>query len=297
MDHSFATPRHVLITGASTGIGKACALHLAARGFRVWAGVRAAEAGRQLEAEASAGGSLTSLVLDVTRPDTIAAAASQISSEAGSAGLQGLVNNAGIGVGGPVEFVSIDDWRRQFEVNLFGQIAVIQAFLPLLRKHVAATASGAARIVNISSIAGRVGQPMLGPYCGSKHALEAVSDALRMEVRAQGIRVHLVEPGAVQSEIWRKGTETLNGVDRSHPLFEIYGPTFGSIERILRVAAEKAIPAVHVARIVEHCLTARRPRARYLVGLDAKLGVMLKGLVPTALLDRVFAGAFGIKAK
>lgn len=197
-------PRHVLVTGCSTGIGRACAVYLAERGFCVLAGVRRPSDGRQLEAASK---NLRGIQLDIADGASISAAAREIAEITGESGLAGLVNNAGIGVYGPVEFVPVEDWRRQFEVNVFGHVGVTQALLPMLRRHVAAHGHGSGRIVFIGSITGRVTIPTLGPYSASKHAIAAVAAALRMELRDQGIFVSLLEPGAIQSEIWPKGTK------------------------------------------------------------------------------------------
>ncbi len=210
--------RHVLITGSSTGIGRATALHLSMNGWTVHAGVRRAADGQALEREA--GSSLRSIVLDITDASSVASAAAELQQRVGTAGLGGLVNNAGVCFFGPVETVPIDEWRKQFEINVFGHIAVTQAMLPLLRSGV--VASGTAAIVMMSSIAGRVGQPILGPYCASKFALEAVSDALRCELAADRINVSILEPGAIKSEIWRKAQEDAQSMDRDNPAYERY---------------------------------------------------------------------------
>src|SRR5688500_9161604 len=185
----------VVITGASTGIGRACAIDLDGRGFRVFAGVRKDEDGERLRSERP---SIEPLRIDVTDAGEIAAARDRVGEEVGERGLAGLVNNAGIAVPGPLEHLPLDEIRRQLEVNVLGQIAVTQAFLPLLR-----TARG--RIVNIGSIGGRVALPLLGPYAGSKHAMEGISDSLRRELRPWGIEVSLVRPGPIATEIWERG--------------------------------------------------------------------------------------------
>ncbi|WP_456426505.1 SDR family oxidoreductase, partial [Rhodocaloribacter sp.] len=187
---------NVVITGASTGIGKACALDLDARGFAVFATVRRAEDAKALEAEASP--RLRTLFLDVTDAASIAAAAETVAGSVGEAGLHGLVNNAGIAMAGPLEGMPLDAFRRQFEVNVTGQVAVTQAFLPLLRK-----ARG--RIVNMGSIGGISVLPFVGAYCASKFAFEALTDSLRMELAPWGIEVVIVEPGSVATPIWGKG--------------------------------------------------------------------------------------------
>src|SRR5919112_1052610 len=183
---------NVLITGASTGIGHATAKRMLAYGWEVFAAARKDEDLERLRGEG-----FTPIKLDVTDPETIAAAREELDER----GLRGLVNNAGVAVSGPIEFIPLDELRRQLEVNLVGQVAVIQAFLPNIRE-----ATG--RIVNISSIGGRIALPMVGPYAASKHALEAVSDSLRRELRPWGIHVSLIEPGGVTTPIWEKGKAT-----------------------------------------------------------------------------------------
>src|SRR2546429_6668900 len=182
----------VLISGASTGIGRACAEHLDGLGFAIFAGVRNQSDADSLRGAGS--GRTQPVMLDVTEPESIASAL-RIVDEAATAGLSGLVNNAGISVGGPLEFVEIDEWRRGLEVNFIGQVAVTQAALPALRK-----ARG--RIVNMTSIGGRLASPFLGPYNASKYALEAVTDSLRLELRQFGVAVAAIEPGAVATPIW-----------------------------------------------------------------------------------------------
>ncbi len=185
----------IVITGASTGIGRACAFELDRRGFRVFAGVRKPRDGEALREAASE--RLVPLEIDVTDPQSIEAAAKTVSTVVGGAGLWGLVNNAGISVSGPIDFVELDELRRQLEVNVIGPVAVTQAVLPLIRP-----ARG--RIVNVGSIGGHNAAPFVGPYSASKFAIEGVTQALRREVRPFGIEVAIVDPGAVQSEIWGK---------------------------------------------------------------------------------------------
>src|SRR5258708_33287478 len=183
-----AAARSVVATGASTGIGEACALRLDRRGFHVFAGVRREVDGGALKQKAS--GRLTPILLDVTDASSIKSAAAAVAASLDEEGLSGLVNNAGIAIAGPLEFLPIDELRRQFEVNVIGQIAVTQAFLPLLRK-------GHGRIVNMGSISGRLAFPLLGPYAASKFALRALTTALRMELRPWGIPVSIIEPSGI----------------------------------------------------------------------------------------------------
>lgn len=278
----------MLITGASTGIGRACAIHLAGMGYSVLAGVRAQDSARSLEAEAPAEqtGCIRALPLDVTDTASISRVADELRSIVGPDGLHGLINNAGICVAGPVEFLPPHDLRTQFDVNVFGQIAVTQAMLPLLRAHVRAYGLGRARIVMISSIAGRVSQPIVAAYCASKHALEAFSDGLRIELRPQGVRVVIIEPGAIRTEIWRKALEQTAMVPPDAPAREFYGKQLTRLEAAIRRIIPIAIPPDSVARVVAHCLEKKRPPARVLVGTDAKLVAALKAILPTKWFDK-----------
>jgi NAD(P)-dependent dehydrogenase (short-subunit alcohol dehydrogenase family) len=193
------------------------------------------------------------------------------------------VNNAGISVSGPLEFVPLEDLRRQFEVNVFGQVAVTQRFLPLLR-------AGRGRIVNMSSIAGRSTAPLLGPYSASKFALEACNDALRRELHPWGIHVSCVEPGAIATPIWKKALDAADGPAAATLLRagELYAKPMKALRRFGEHADRTAVPAELVARVVHHALTARKPKTRYLVGKDAKIQAMLTRLLPDRMLDAVF---------
>jgi NAD(P)-dependent dehydrogenase (short-subunit alcohol dehydrogenase family) len=269
--------RSVVITGASTGIGEACALRLDKKGIRVFAGVRKEEDGEALEAKGSE--LLTPVLLDVTDADMITSARQTITGVVGDAGLAGVVNNAGVYFGGPLEFIRVDGIRDEFEVNFFGAIAVTQAFLPLLRR-------GEGRIVNMSSISGLVAFPFLGPYASSKFALEAISDCWRVELRPWGIHVALVEPGVIDTPIWDKGAETLRNIREELPqeAHDYYGPVFGLTEK----SEHRGIPAERVAEVVEHALCARRPKIRYLVGSDAKVVSFFRKL-PARLRDKLIS--------
>ncbi len=289
--NSAKNPRYVLVTGSSTGIGKACALYLAQRGFSVIAGVRRPADGQQLEAASK---NIRSIQLDIVDGESISFAVTQITEITGDSGLAAIVNNAGIGVFGPVEFVPLDDWRRQFEVNVFGQIAITQPLLPMLRRHVAKQGHGSGRIVFIGSVAGRVTIPTLGPYSGSKHAIAAVAAALRMELHNQGIHVSLLEPGAIQSEIWRKGDETVAAVSHDSPAYQRYGRQIDAVAHTSRQSAAGAIPADVVAKLVHKCLTARRPPVRKTVGRDALFAAIAKRFMPEGWFDKVLRKALKI---
>jgi NAD(P)-dependent dehydrogenase (short-subunit alcohol dehydrogenase family) len=267
----------VVITGASTGIGEAAALHLKELGFDVRAGVRSDE-----DAERARLQDLTPLEIDVTDPESIASAAGEVTE------LAGLVNNAGIAVSAPLEFVPIEELRRQLEVNVVGQVAVTQAFLPALRR-------GRGRIVNISSIGGRVGLPLAGPYAASKFALEGLSDSLRREVSQFGIKVVLIEPGGVKTPIWRKGTETAERMLASMPpeVMQLYGRMVEVLRKeSTRIATETGIEPEEVAEVIGTAMTAERPKTRYLVGRDAKLRWAVAKRVPDRVFDRMIARVF-----
>jgi NAD(P)-dependent dehydrogenase (short-subunit alcohol dehydrogenase family) len=267
----------VLITGASTGIGEACALRLARQGCRVFAGVRKEADGQALQARGSE--LIAPVFIDVADPESIAAARQSVADSVGDSGLVGVVNNAGVYFGGPLEFISLNGIRAEFEVNFFGAIAVTQAFLPLLRM-------GGGRIVNMSSISGLMAFPFMGPYASSKFALEALSDCWRVELRPWGIHVALVEPGDIDTPIWDKGIETLRNLREDLPreAHELYGPVFGLAEK----KGKRGIPPDRVAEVVEHALFAPRPRIRYLVGSDAKFVSIFRKL-PAWLRDRMIS--------
>jgi NAD(P)-dependent dehydrogenase (short-subunit alcohol dehydrogenase family) len=273
--------RSVLVTGASTGIGRATALYLEARGFSVFASVRREEDARGL-------GGATPVILDVTDGKSIRAASESVGRALGNEGLSGLVNNAGIAISGPLEFLEMSEIRRQFEVNLFGQIAVTQAFLPLLRR-----AKGG-RIVNMSSISGRIAAPFLGPYSMSKFALESFSDALRRELDPFGISVSVVEPGAIQTPIWEKGVESSKEWVARMPAqaLELYGERIEFLRNRALKMNETGAGAETVAEAVHDALVSERPRTRYLVGSDAKLTAKLAWLLPDRALDRLLRKRF-----
>jgi NAD(P)-dependent dehydrogenase (short-subunit alcohol dehydrogenase family) len=274
------------VTGASTGIGEATALHLASRGFRVFAGVRKDADADRLR-DAAGDGYLEPVHIDVTDAGSIAAAAAHVRAQGGAeAGLAGLVNNAGLAISAPLEFIPIDELRRQLDVNVVGQVAVTQAFLPLLRRE-------RGRIVNIGSIGGRVALPLVGPYAASKFAMEALTDSLRREVRSFGIEVSIVEPGAVATPIWKKGVEAAAGLTADMPPEgeELYGELIAAVRSQAGEAANRGLPPLEVAKVVEHALTARKPRTRYLVGRDAKARAAIAKLLPDRAFDSLVSRA------
>ncbi len=287
-----------LITGASTGIGRATALRLAASGWTVLAGVRDPAAGERLLADAAtpgagdAGGGVIALTLDVTDSAHVAQARERVAEVAGAGsasrgGLDALVNNAGIGVGGPLELVSADDLRRQFDVNVLAQVAVTQTLLPALRR-----ARG--RIVFVSSIGGRVSMPFTAPYAASKHAIEAFGDALRVELRSSGVKVALVEPGSVATPIWDKSRAEAERVVIPAELQDAYGRIPAAMGKVLEDTARRGVPPEQVADAIERALTAPRMKARYLVGKDARAMLIAKRVLPDLVFDRVARRALGV---
>lgn len=272
--------RAVLVTGASKGIGHATALLLDRGGYRVYAGYRdEADASRLREAASRA---LVPVRLDVTSDRDVAAVAGRIDRETGPSGLWGVVNNAGIVVPGPLELLPAELLREQLEVNVEGPVRVIQATVPLLRR-----ARG--RIVNVSSVNGRLATPWAGAYAMSKFALEALSDTLRAELRRWGIDVIVVQPGAIRTPIWETSRErAIRMMDGLPPeRRELYG---GILSRLRGVRVpDRALDADRVARVIATALTVRRPRMRYRVGLDATVGILLGLLVPGRLLTALLA--------
>jgi NAD(P)-dependent dehydrogenase (short-subunit alcohol dehydrogenase family) len=269
----------VVITGASTGIGRATALRLARAGFDVLAGVRREEDGATLRADH---GRIEPVIVDVTNAEQIASLAARV----GAAPLAGLVNNAGIAVAGPLEGVPIDLVRRQYEVNVFGLLAVTQALLDPIR-------AGQGRIVNIGSIGGRINTPFVGPYSSSKAAVRSLSASLRRELRPWDIRVALVEPGALDTPIWRKGEagaqETIDALpDRVRTL---YARPLEALVAATRKIAANASSADDAAQAVEHALTAERPKAIYTVGRQARIQGALHSVLPTRAFDALVARA------
>ncbi|KUI46037.1 retinol dehydrogenase [Mycobacterium sp. GA-1199] len=271
----------VLITGASRGIGRAIAEHLAARGWQVFAGVRT-------ESDAEA---LTALnphrvspvLLDVTDAGHIAALADVLPAQ-----LDAVVNNAGVVVSGPMETVTSDEWRKQLEINVIGQLALTRAVLPRLRE------SGG-RVAFISSVNGRLSMPLLGAYAASKFALEAAADALRMELRPWRIPVVIVEPAQTDTDMWRTAdtmvVEAEAALSPEHRA--LYAEHIAGMKKMVPVAQRMAVPTAKVSAVVEQALTARRPRARYVVGLGPKLQVAVVPNLPTRVRDAVLRRVSG----
>lgn len=272
----------VLVTGAGRGIGEAIALRLARAGWTVFAGVREELTGEGLGREDRG---ITRVLLDITNEAHVAALADNLPDR-----LDALVNNAGIGVLGPIETVSIPDLRRQFEVNLFGQVAVTQAVLPQIR-------TGGGRIVFISSTGGRAPVPMEGAYCASKFAVEAVADVLRVELRPWHIDVSVVEPGPTDTGPWQQIQPLLHameqGMTANHR--ELYAQHISGMLKLVSTLQARTVPPDVVARVVEQALTARRPRARYAAGAQARAMVTMNAVLPTRLNDAIGARLLGLR--
>ncbi|MFB4289914.1 SDR family oxidoreductase [Nonomuraea sp. ATR24] len=265
------------MTGASTGIGAASARELARRGFHVLAGVR-----RDQDADALRAPGIEPVILDITRPGHIAGLAARVGSRAGA--LRALVNNAAVSVNAPVEALPLEEWRRLFEVNLFGHVAVTQALLPALLRH-----SG--RVVNVSSVGGKVAMATFGPYAGTKFALEAVSDALRRELAPQGVQVVVVEPGGIRTEMGERGIAATSRLAEAMApeLRDRYGPLVQAVIALTAAGTAGGTSAEDAARVIAKAVTAGKPRTRYTVGRDAALLTRLSRILPDRLLDRVAA--------
>jgi len=272
-----------LITGASTGIGRATALRLASSGWTVLAGVRKAEDGDALVA--GGGERVVPIVLDVTDPAQVAAAVERVGEHGNR--LDALVNNAGIGYGGPLELIPIEDLRNQFEVNTIGPVALTQALLPALRR-----ARG--RVVFVSSIGGRVAMAFTAPYAASKHAIEAIGDVIRVELRSSNVQVALIEPGSVATPIWDKSRAQGDGLSVPPELVEQYGHVPAAMDKVLHDTERRGVPPEQVAKTIEQALTARRMKARYLIGRDARAMLVAKRLLPDHVFDRVARRALGV---
>jgi NAD(P)-dependent dehydrogenase (short-subunit alcohol dehydrogenase family) len=276
----------VVVTGASTGIGRATALFLDEKGYTVFAGVRKEADAKALAEEGSE--RLSPITIDVTNQPSIAAAKEEVEHAIGQDRLVGLVNNAGVGNGGPVETLDLQDLRDVLEVNLIGQVAVTQAFLPLVRQ-------SKGTIVFIGSIGGRVASPFMSPYNTSKFAIEALGESLRHEVSPWEIDVAVVEPSSIDTPIWRKGAETIDEqtAKMSPDAKRLYGKQLVRMEEVLTETANRGIPPKKVAEAIHDAIQSDNPKHRYLVGRDAKIGARLKGIVP----DRTFSKLVGRQIK
>ena len=279
MDSSKRADRHelIVVTGASTGMGAATAKELARKGFHVLAGVR-----RDAYADALRAECIEPRILDITVESDVAAIADRVASDPLHRPLRALVNNAGIAINAPVETLPLAEWRKQFEVNLFGHIAMTQALLPSLL-------GSSGTVVNISSIGGKFALPTYGAYAGSKFALEAVSDALRREVSDAGIKVVVVEPGAVKTEMAARGIATAQGLkaDMTATQLARYGDLAAAVAAQARSFTDTGVSAEHAAKVIAKAATASHPRTRYTIGRDAAILVRVTRVVSDRVLDRI----------
>lgn len=274
----------ILITGASSGIG----LHLAKRiaedkKFKVFAGVRKADDQKMIEALKIR--NLLPILIDVQKPETITKCVELLKNE----NLSALINNAGIAIASPLELLPIEDFQDQFDVNVTGLLRVTQACLPLLRET-------RGRIINIGSISGKVTTPLVGAYSASKHAVEAMSDAFRRELRSAGIRVSLIEPGMIRTPIWDKSKDRAFELIAKIPKHaqDIYRPMVNKLVKKLELNLKNAAETEDVYMAVKHALESPAPKTRYLVGRDAKIGNIVRHL-PDTWLDRLMATMGSVK--
>jgi NAD(P)-dependent dehydrogenase (short-subunit alcohol dehydrogenase family) len=266
----------VVVTGASTGMGAATVRELAHRGFHVLAGVR-----RDIDADALRGDGIEPHILDITVESDVVAIADRVAHDPLGRPLRALINNAGIAVNAPVEALSIDEWRRQFEVNLFGHVSMTQALMSSLLR-----SSGT--VVNISSVGGKVALPTYAAYAGSKFALEGFSDSLRREVKNLGVNVVVVEPGAVKTEMAERGIATADRLKDGMTADQLqrYGDLIAAMSSLARSFDIDGVPAERAAKVIANAATAPRPRTRYTIGRDAAILARLSRVASDRFLDR-----------
>ena len=280
------TAQTVLITGATAGIGRHAALHLARAGHRVFATGSNTAALATLRAEAAAAGTpIETVRLDVTSADSIAAAVTEVDRLTDGRGLDALVNNAGYGVAAPTVETPDAEIRGQYETNVFGLMAVTRAFAPRM------LARGAGRIVNISSAGGRVTLPLLGVYNSTKYAVESLSDALRRELLPFGVRVVLIEPGLIESEF---STRSMQSATRHQGDDSRYAPLFVHADALKRQADAFSAKPVVVSRAILHAITASRPAARYVVPFSTWLMMVFAAFTPTPVMDWILRTGAGL---
>ncbi|NEN90976.1 MAG: SDR family oxidoreductase [Okeania sp. SIO3H1] len=277
----------IAISGASSGIGEACAIYLDQLGYQVFAGVRNKVDGETLKRKTL--DRVIPIIFDVTDRMSIEMAVETIQPLLNVHGLTGLINNAGIVTTGPLEFLPIDELRKQLEVNVLGQISVTQAFLPLLRK-------SEGRIINIGSDYGRVSGPLLGPYCASKFAMEALTDALRMELKPWAIDVSIIEIGTVRTPIWNKSIDQVNKIWEKFPeqAKQLYSPIFEAVKETAGKLEKNGLSTDAVAKVIARAIIEEKPKNRYIVGLDAKTNILLSKILPSKVLDRLVMWYLGI---
>jgi NAD(P)-dependent dehydrogenase (short-subunit alcohol dehydrogenase family) len=281
--------RSVVVTGASTGIGWATAKELLARGFRVFGSVRKAQDAQRLGSEF--GANFIPLSFDVTDEAAVLAAAREVRTALNGETLAGLVNNAGIAVAGPLLELAVDDFRRQMDVNVIGPVIATQAFGPLLGADTSLRGPKG-RIVMISSVAGKNGNPLASPYCSSKHAIEGLSESLRREMMLFGIDVIIVAPGAVKTPIWAKADETDISTYRNSPFF----PALEGVRKFMTQLSETGLPAERIAEVICTALTTTRPKVRYQITPDP-MRHLIVSVLPKRMVDKIIAKRLGLMPK
>ena len=281
----------VIITGASTGIGAGAARYMAAEGWRVFAGVRKHADGEMLKLKSS--GDLRPIILDVTKPDQVAAAVETVSAALDGERLAGLVNNAGIAKMGPLAIQPMEDFRAQFEVNVFGLLAMTQACVPLLGSD-ASRKGPPGRIVNITSVGGRLSSPFLGAYAATKHAVEAMTDTLRRELVIYGIDAIAIGPGSVKTPIWDKAEE--DNTDGPYATSD-WGGSLKRFEQVMLSGGRSGLTPEEIAGYVETALAADKPKARYAPVPDKLTNWIIPTRLPKRMLDKIFWKRFGLKSR
>jgi NAD(P)-dependent dehydrogenase (short-subunit alcohol dehydrogenase family) len=277
---------YVVVTGTSTGIGAATARHLAENGFHVFAGVRNAADGEAVKAQAP--DAVTPLILDVTDESAISAAAKTVAGIVGDRGLAGLVNNAGIAKPAPIELQPLADFREQLEVNLFGPVAMVQAFVPLIRR-------GGGRIVNVGSVGGMLVLPLNGAYSASKFGIRAITDALRLELRQWKIHVSLIEVAPVETAIFGKTYAELDALEQKlgKTGYELYEKQIAAVRKSTEKAAASADPPLVIAKAVAHALTSDKPKTKYLAGHGGR-EIAVAAALPDRARDLALARELGL---
>jgi NAD(P)-dependent dehydrogenase (short-subunit alcohol dehydrogenase family) len=278
--------RSIVITGVSSGIGYGAAREFAGNGYRVFGSVRKEEDAGRLRAEL--GASFTPLLFDVTDREAVLAAAEEVGEALGGSGLAGLINNAGTAIGGPLMHQPLEEVRGHFEVNVVGLISVTQAFLPLLGAKKPRTHEPG-RIVNVSSVGGKIASPFIGAYAGTKHAVEGISDSLRRELLPYGIDVIVVELGSVRTEIWDKGAR---GAERYADTD--YAEALAGFGEYAQGLAKNGYTPEQFGRFVREVFEKERPRTRYAIAPRKFASFTIPRLLPDRWLDRLIARTVGL---
>tara|TARA_B110001454_G_scaffold218223_1_gene245642 strand:- start:1343 stop:2191 length:849 start_codon:yes stop_codon:yes gene_type:complete len=281
--------KNIVITGVSTGIGYAAALRLTNAGHRVFGSVRNKVDAKRVKSEL--GENYCPLIFDVTDADAIKEASDCVSKVVGDNGIDVLINNSGIALGGPILELPVDVFRKQFEVNVFGIVSVTQAFSKLLGAYKGANHNG--KIIMISSVAGKRSYPFVGPYSASKHAVEGMSDALRRELMLYNIDVILVEPGPVKTEIWKKTPNPENNIF----LKSDFEPALRKFNGLIKMFEKKGLDADVIANRIEKIINSNSPKTRYVLSPNKWRDYILPGLLPDRWLDKAMSKTLGLKKR